>query len=356
MKRDKQPILIITRNYPPKTGGLETFSYNLIKSFENDGSVTVFKITLSKGNAHLVWFFPYVLLQSLILITRHKIRRVHLCDGVLAPVGHLLKRLLSVHLSITLHGLDITYDRPIYQLLVPKCIMACDKVVCVSCSTYHEVVSKGVPKEKCCVIGNGVNPEDFECKMTHEEISRSMCRRIGVSLDSKTVLLTVGRLVKRKGVAWFLNNVFPELKAHYIYVIVGSGLEDKEIREIIKRRGYQGRVILLSGLTSAERNTLYHGADLFLMPNIVVPGDVEGFGITAIEASVCGLPVIASDLQGIKDAVIEGGTGTLVAAGDVGGFIDRIENSDFDSVVVQACTVENYSWATSYAKYKNVIL
>ena len=76
----KRKILFITRNYPPKVGGLETFSYNLIREFENH-EIT-YKITLSKSIKHLVWFFPYAFLRALYLIQRYSIQSIHLCDGL----------------------------------------------------------------------------------------------------------------------------------------------------------------------------------------------------------------------------------------------------------------------------------
>ena len=84
-----ESILFITRNYPPKVGGLEEYSYNLIREFEAHGSTH--KITLSKSIIHLIWFFPYSFFRALYLIRKQSIQSVHLCDGLLSPVGLLLR-------------------------------------------------------------------------------------------------------------------------------------------------------------------------------------------------------------------------------------------------------------------------
>jgi len=66
--------------------------------------------------------------------------------------------------------------------------------------------------------------------------------------------------------------------------------------------------------------TLYRGGDLFVMPNIHVPGDIEGFGVVMLEAGMCGMPVLAADLEGISDVVREGENGHLVPSRDAAAF------------------------------------
>ena len=72
------------------------------------------------------------------------------------------------------------------------------------------------------------------------------------------------------------------------------------------------------------------------MPNISVPGDVEGFGIVAIEAAACGTPVVASDIQGIRDAVIDGETGFLLEERNVAAFVGAIrKGAAFDREMIK---------------------
>ena len=100
--------LFITRNYPPKVGGLEEYSYSLIREFASHN--IIYKITLSKSKKHLLWFFPCSFFKALYVIRRHSVQHVHLCDGLLAPVGLLLKGLTGATVTVTVHGLDITYS------------------------------------------------------------------------------------------------------------------------------------------------------------------------------------------------------------------------------------------------------
>ena len=83
-------------------------------------------------------------------------------------------------------------------------------------------------------------------------------------------------------------------------------------------------MLILGQVDGELRDALFTGADLFIMPNVVVPGDMEGFGLVAIEAAAAGALVVASELEGIRDAVIDGETGVLVAPGDASTFVERI--------------------------------
>ena len=76
------------------------------------------------------------------------------------------------------------------------------------------------------------------------------------------------------------------------------------------------RTHLLGAVSDAEREDLLRGADLFIQANVRVPGDMEGFGLVTIEAAVRGTPVLASGIEGIRDAVIDGETGTLLPTQD----------------------------------------
>ena len=140
------------------------------------------------------------------------------------------------------------------------------------------------------------------------------------------MLLSVGRLVERKGFSWFIQEVMPRLTPEFLYVIIGDGPERKRIQQILETTEQVHRVLLLGQITDEERNLSYQASDIFIMPNIRIEGDVEGFGIVILEAGSAGLPVIASDIQGISDAVIHGATGCLVAEKDVDGFVRAIND------------------------------
>jgi len=346
--------LFITRNYPPKIGGLETYSYNLIREFEAHHHAD--KIVLAKSNIHLVWFLPYCVLKALFIVRIHSIQLIHLCDGLLAPIGILLKLLRGARVSISIHGLDITYRNPFYQLIIPRCVARLDKVICVSSSTRDECVGRGIAKNKCAVIPNGIRPNESYLTQPRQDLRRGLGEVLGVSLDDKVILLTIGRLVERKGVAWFVENVMPRLPPFYCYLIAGDGPQYRHVREVSVKRNVEERVVLFGRVTDKEKRRLFNASDILLMPNITVPHDVEGFGIVAIEGGSCGLPVIASNLQGIKDAVIDRKTGYLVNERDVDGFIERIEKMKLDREEVRALVNGTFDWTRIYKRYYEILI
>ena len=347
-------ILFITRNYPPKVGGLEIYSYHLIKEFETHD--LTHKITLSKSLKHLTWFFPYALFRAVHLIRKYSVQSVHLCDGLLAPLGILLKHLTGVNVTITIHGLDITYKNQLYQRLIPWCVAALDKVVCVSRSTRDECILRGIPSSNCAVIPNGIRPDQLSLHLSQYELRRRLENLIGLSLHNKKVLFTIGHLVKRKGVAWFVENVMPLIGSSYVYLVGGEGSERRTIQEMVDRHNLKGRVLLLGELSDGSRNMIYNASDLFVMPNITVPGDVEGFGIVALEAGSCGLPVVASNIQGLRDAVINGKTGYLVEEGDVDGFVGRITGMNLKRDQIRETVNSTFGWEKIYQRYHDLLV
>jgi glycosyltransferase involved in cell wall biosynthesis len=126
-------------------------------------------------------------------------------------------------------------------------------------------------------------------------------------------------------VRWFVSEVMSGLPDNVVYVVAGSGSDEGAIRSAVADLGPTGKRVLMLGRVDAElRDALFAGSDLFIMPNVVVPGDMEGFGLVAIEAAAAGALVVASELEGIRDAVIDDETGVLVPPGDASSFVDRI--------------------------------
>ena len=348
-----QRFLFITRNYPPKVGGLEAYSYNLIREFEHHHQTH--KITLTKSNLHLFWFFPYCLLKGLFICWKYHIAHIHLCDALLSPVGILLKMLTKSRVSVSVVGLDITYPNMFYQLLVPRCVRRMDRVICISRATRDECTLRGIPNNRCTVIPIGINSNDAYLPLAKEDLLRQLEKITRTPLENRHILVTVGRLVRRKGVAWFVEHVMPRLNSRYLYLIVGAGPEKDRILKLVRRHQLEDHVLMLGQRSNADRNILLNAADMFIMPNITVAGDVEGFGIVALEAGSCGLPVIASNIQGIRDAVLDGKTGMLVEEQNVADFVNAIHNLNLEKAQIRATVMTTFDWSRVYDQYFEII-
>jgi phosphatidylinositol alpha-1,6-mannosyltransferase len=96
------------------------------------------------------------------------------------------------------------------------------------------------------------------------------------------------------------------------------------IRDAVRRHRLEERVRILGRVDEEFLATLYRGADIFVMPNVPVPGDMEGFGVVMLEAGLSGLPILAADLEGIRDVVHPGENGELLPARDAGVWVSAI--------------------------------
>jgi phosphatidylinositol alpha-1,6-mannosyltransferase len=142
------------------------------------------------------------------------------------------------------------------------------------------------------------------------------------------VLLSVGRLVARKGFDEVLKSVaaltlaFPQLR----YVLVGDGAERQRLQDRAASLGIADRVLMLGRADDAMKWAAYERCDLFVMPNRALAGtDWEGFGIVFVEAARAGRAVVAGNSGGVADAVAHGETGLLVDVDDPAALTTALE-------------------------------
>jgi len=178
-------------------------------------------------------------------------------------------------------------------------------------------------------------------------------RSTAVAQGDETVMapyvLYVGRLVKRKGAAWFADQVLPRLAPDIKFVVVGAAWDKDEHAALIAN----ARVEYLGVVSTEKMRGLRKNAIAVVMPNVPTNGkDIEGFGLTALEAAADGGVLVASGIEGITDAVIDGQTGFLLRAQDPQAWADKIQGirewtHDRRVAFVRAAQVlirERYSW------------
>lgn len=310
--------LFISRAYPPVIGGIENQNYAISKWLCNIMEVKT--IANTSGKKYLPIFFPKALFQALREAKNYDV--ILLGDGVLAPIGWILKLMTGKPVVSILHGLDITYPLFLYQSLwVGFFLKRLDRLIAVSRHTREIAIEYGIPEGKVSVIPNGVeDPPDIGIHYVRVDLANYL----GIDITGKKILTTIGRLTKRKGVAWFTEFVLPQLPENFLYVVAGSGGEKSSIIAAAKKAGVTERLKLLGIVPDEIKMMLHRTVDLFIQPNISVQGDMEGFGIAVIEATLAGLPVIASRIEGLKDAIIDGETGIFVESKDAEGFRNAI--------------------------------
>lgn len=308
-------VLFITRKYPPSIGGMEQLSYHLTTKISCEKRV----IALKGSYPRLLLPFFALYAGMIALFSAGKVDVIHLGDGVLLSIGWFVKLFRPrAKIAATLHGLDLTYPTRLYTLYMRLFIRACDLYICNSASTEKLASERGLAPT--VVIPACVDMDEWKGEFTRVDLSRYL----GASTENQFVCLTTGRLVQRKGVPWFIENVLHELPHDVLYLIVGDGPCRNEIADRVRALHLDARMRLLGKVPHDVLKMLYHTADLFVMPNIRVKGDAEGFGIVALEAAACGLPVLAADCEGVRDAVLKGQTGWLVELENAQAFVQAI--------------------------------
>lgn len=325
-------------------------------------------IANKKGKKNLPFFLPWATLKSLFILSEYDV--VLFGDGVLAPIGIFLKLFYPQKKFISIiHGLDVTFANKkslfgwIYRLVNVPSQKKMDKLIMVGNETIIQAVKFGIPSEKCVFIPNGMDVLEKAESHSRKELEIFL----KISLDDKKVIFRGGRFVKHKGVEWFIRYVMPKLPENYILAAAGgvvakmtAGDENDFPRcaQTIKELGLEKRVILFPNLLESKMRILFNTADLYISPNIKVPGSMEGFGITAIEAGACGRVVVASDLEGLKDAIKDGQNGFLVEPMNVDIYVQKINalladdnyRKEFGEKA-RRFVIENYSWDKIAQKY-----
>jgi glycosyltransferase involved in cell wall biosynthesis len=360
----EERILFITRKFPPSVGGMETAACELHNALR-DGDSQVDLVAWGGSNKWLPVVYCWLFGRALASVLTFRPDVIFLQDGVMAPLGWALKLLTRRPTLIIIHGLEVTHKNAVYRLLVFPFIERQTAFAAVSEGTKQAAIAAlgRVGSERVAVIHNGLSdvfysakPRDEQLPIVAQEADLELQR-----LHGSRILVTAGRLVKRKGVSWFVGNVMPRVVADdpsVLYLVAGSGPQRAEIELAINRHGLADNVKLLGRVSDECLKALYNSADVFLMPNVPVPNDMEGFGLAAIEAASCGALVVASDLEGISAAVVNGKNGYLVPAGDASAYTAivtrELAGRTLSPDAVRRYTLDHYSWAETAAAYRSL--
>ncbi len=336
-------LLFIVRNYHGR-GGMQRFAKDVFRAMEQGSGATT---QLCKPGTRSKLSLPSFLFRA-VQMGRRTLRnggRVHLMDPSLVILLPFFRG-NEDHISVSAHGLDVIYKNPLYQGILRRWLPRVGRILCISHVTAEEVMLRDVAPEKVIVLPCGIH---------------DVPPPVSPAPDGPRIV-TVGRLVERKGVAWFIAEVLPKLLAQcprLRYHVVGDGPASASIKKVIQDNSLQEAVFLHGELEDDARDALVAHSDIFVMPNVPVMGDMEGFGIACIEASALGVPVIAAELEGLCDAVIEGKTGsffTSLDALDCANAIISVLRAAPDRAAIAKATKEHFHWSVLTSRYKHALL
>ncbi|HEY75253.1 MAG TPA: glycosyltransferase family 4 protein [Thermoflexia bacterium] len=328
--------LLITHTFPPRVGGRESYLFHLFSRLDPSRVTVVtpdregewetfdrsapFRMVRVPPEG-LYWFFRggrklrlRWVLSLAGLCLRHRVGLVHcavaLPDGM---TGLLLKRTLGLPYVQYVFGLEIARPalEPWTRERIGWVLREADRVVAISRATADLAVRLGAHPDRIALVPPGVDVVAY-----HPDPAAGAAVRRQYGLDGRRVILTLGRLVARKGQDMVIRALPGVLESvpEAVYLIAGSGPDRERLERLAWEVGVADRVIFAGRVPDEEVVAYYNGADVVAMPSREEPetGDVEGFGMVFLEANACGKPVVGGRSGGVVDAVADGVTGFLV--------------------------------------------
>jgi phosphatidylinositol alpha-1,6-mannosyltransferase len=316
--RERTRVLVLTPDFPPAHGGIQRLMHGLVRHWQNvdarvltlDGPgarefdrnepIDIRRINSPRALGHkgaVVW------LNTASVGEARRFRPHAVLSGhiVTSPAAWFIRRTLNVPVIQYLHLSEVN-TRP---KLAAFAIRKASGVVAVSRRTAFEASARGAAPSKLHLIPPGVAEPTFAT----------------AAQSLRPIIVTVSRLhdaykghdVVIQALPLVLSRV-PDVR----WVVIGDGRLRQLYERSVYRLGLRDHVQFLGAVNDCERDAWLDRAHVFVMPNRIAPsGPAEGFGIVFLEAAAHGLPVVAGNVDGAVDAVVDGETGLLVDPTDV---------------------------------------
>jgi phosphatidylinositol alpha-1,6-mannosyltransferase len=356
-------ILVITRTFFPHEGGIEEYVYNRCLQ---DPDHVILLTAGSEGNdafdanqsfpIYRWWMPPWLpggvlgslikqiltmvgaLVMALILYPRYRYQAIEWGHGYDFPTLWILTYLLPIKAFMYLHGNDLLCPlrSPLIKYPFALTLRRLQGIVCNSSFTESYLRSHFPLEMTTHVINPSVRPAKFQFKnqfknqselWNHQVNSYPVRNQYGIP-ESAIVILSVGRLVKRKGFDRVIETL-PHLLSEGIdvhYIICGRGALHAELQTLAEEVGVSDRVHFAGFVPDEDLADYYIACDLFTLLTFFDENafSIEGFGIVYAEASYFGKPVLATRIGGVVDAVCHGETGWLVDPDDPQGITQAL--------------------------------
>lgn len=336
-------ILIITRNFPPLVGGMERLTLRTATALARRHKVYVCGPQGGASyNAGLVGYtdlpakpiWKFLLKAHISAVTealRFRPELIYAASGLTAAAAIVAAKLTGTPAACYLHGLDLVVDQSLYRSLFLPCIRACDRILVNSNNTKNLALARGIQETRITVLTPGVELPDLEDAARR---GSAFLERHG--LGQRAILLSVGRLTPRKGLPAFISKSLPRIVAQrpdVMLLVVGSAPQQAakrestdvlaEIASATRQARMSDHVRLLGSISDAELSDAYFASQILVFPIVERPGDVEGFGMVALEAAAHGLPTLAFRAGGVSDAVAADESGWLISPENYQGMADQ---------------------------------
>ena len=370
--------LFITNDFGPRAGGIETFVHGLIERLPR-GSVVVytsaqsdsekfdakwltdFGVEVIRDRSKILLPTPRVIKACQTIVKSRNLTRV--AFGAAAPLGIMARAMRSAgaeKIVALTHGHEVWWAKvPPFSFAIKFMSQSIDAITYLGDYTRGEI-SKAISKSdvnKLVQIAPGIDVDHFVPTDSSE-------LRAQLGLTDKSVIISVGRLVHRKGQDKLIS-ALPAIRSavpNVHLVLVGVGPHQNYLENLVAKLNLTDCVTFIGRINYSELPKYICVGDIFAMPSRsrFFGLEVEGLGIVYLEASACGLPVVGGKSGGAPDAVLVGETGVVVDGTDTSEIasacIDLLNNPELCALMGatgRAWIIENWRWeiwATRYAE------
>jgi len=322
--------LFVTNDFGPRAGGIETFIIGLIERLPKHSIIVYtsaqeetahydaqwlsdFGVEVIRDKAKILLPTPRVSRAVARIVSQRGIRTV--AFGAAAPLGWMsstLRKAGALRIVALTHGHEVWWAKVFpFNLILRRIGSTTDSLTYLGDFT-RKAISKALTAKSASAmqkIAPGIDVDHFTA------VDATSLRQ-SLGLSEKKVIVSVGRLVHRKGQDFLIESM-PQIltqvpDAHLL--LVGQGPYRAHLEKLVTKHSLQENVTFIGRIQYNDLPGYICVGDIFAMPSRSRFGglEVEGLGIVYLEASACGLPVIAGESGGAPDAVIEGVTGFVV--------------------------------------------
>ncbi|MDX3375882.1 glycosyltransferase family 4 protein [Streptomyces sp. ME02-6991-2A] len=382
----RRRTLVVTNDFPPRQGGIETFVHAMTGRFPA-GSVVVYTSAEPGAAAHDA-ALPYPVIRDparMLLPTPRataravELARLHGCDsvwfGAAAPLGLMgerLRREAGIRRAVaTTHGHEVWWARtPGARTLLRRIGDRTDAVTYLGAATRAPIATALGPAaaRRMVRLAPGVDAEAFRVRDGERYAVRAGHQEIRerYGLGARPVILCAARLVPRKGQDTLIR-ALPAVRQAVpgaVLLLTGDGPYARTLRRLAEDTEVADHVILAGGQPHAQMPGHYAAADVFAMPCRTRRRglEVEGLGIVFLEAAAAGLPVLVGDSGGAPDAVRDGETGHVVDGRDVdavaGRLVELLRDREAAAAMGEkgrAWVREAWGWGSAYATLEGLL-